>query len=584
MIVRELITLLGFKLNKQSYDSAKRAYDQIQGGLTGQNKAARGADAALTRAGQAAAQAGKQAQQAAQQTNMLGQALGMAQRFGAQLGISALLKQYVTLASDANETRGALTALFGQENIGEIDRWSKAQGAAMGRSEYDLQAYAARLGSVLGPVTKSREEAQAMAQSLSQVAVDLGSFFNTSDESAMMALRSGLTGEYESLKRYGVVINDVTLQEVARARGIKKKVTAMTVAEKTELRYQAILDRTKASQGDAVRTGQGFANASKALEAQLKDLGIGMAMTVIPRLEKIVRWARDAVTKFNKMAKGTKVLESAMYTLGAVAGILALEFYGAFVVPAIAIGALILLVDELWTTFEGGDTLIKDWLDGWFGVGTTSDLVAALKESLADINTELAGLDARGVWETFAAGADNAGFAVERLIEKLMRLAGWLNPIEAATRLLRKGGVLGQEDATDRAMGRGMDAPVAESISEELALRQRDQQANIAGGVANRAKARAERERERKYGPSTYRAAPDTSTAWTPLGATVFDNAGNPVAGDTPGAAAPPVQQNTTNNFVVNGGDPAAVKRVVDKALEDDRKKRMAAVGRRGGS
>jgi len=582
VIVRELITLLGFTLDKASYDKAKRAYDQMQGGLTGQQRAAKGADAAMTRAGQSAAQAGKQAADAAKQTNLLGQALGMAQRFGAQLGISNLLKQYVTLASDANETRGALTALFGQENIGEIDRWSKAQGAAMGRSEYDLQAYAARLGSVLGPVTKSREEAQAMAQSLSQVAVDLGSFFNTSDESAMMALRSGLTGEYESLKRYGVVINDATLAEVARARGIKKKVTAMTVAEKTELRYQAILDRTKASQGDAVRTGQGYANASKALEAQLKDLGIGMAMTVIPRLEKIVRWARDAVTKFNKIAKGTKILESAMYTLGAVAGILALEFYGAFVLPAIAIAALILVVDELWTTLEGGDSLLKDWIDGWFGVGTTADLVAWLNENLKDINEELGALDARGIWDTFAAGADNAGFAVERLIEKLMHLAGWLDPIEAATRLLRKTGVLGQGDAEDRAMGRGMDAPVAESISEEIALRQRDQMANIRGGVANREKARAERTRERKYGPSTYRAAPDTQTAWTPMGATVFDNAGNPVAGDVPEAPAPAM--NTTNNFVMNGGDPAAIKRVVDKALEDNRKKQMAAVGRRGGS
>lgn len=565
-VVRELITMLGFSVDQGSYQKAQRAYDQMQGRLSG--------------GGSGAAAAAQQVQQTAKKTtDVLGQALGMAQRFGAQFGLSAMLKQYVTLASDANETSSAIGQLFGQENIAKVEAWSQAMGATMGRSQFDLQSYAARLGSVLGPVTKSREEAQAMAQSLSELAVDLGSFFNTTDQEAMQALRSGLTGEMESLKRYGVVINEATLAELAHKRGIKKKVSQMTVAEKTELRYAAIIESTKTAQGDAARTSDGFANSSKALEAGLKDIGIIMAKTVIPAAEKLVHWARDAVVAFDKAAKGTHVLEAAFWTLATVAGVLALEFYGAFVLPAIAIAALILVVDELWTTLDGGDSILRDWIDGMFGIGKTAELVASLKESFAGINAELATLDARGVWETFVAGVQNAEFAVERLVEKLIDLAGWLNPVEAATRLLRKAGVLGQGDATERAT-RGINGRVAESISEEIAWRQRDQAGVIQAGVTQRKAARAERKREETYGPREFSMAPGQQATWTPMGYGFLDAPAQPSA-----AGGGPATVNLAAPIInINGGDTDKVRRVITETMEAERKKTIAAVGGRGRS
>ena len=578
MIVRELLTLLGFTVDKASYDKAKRAYDSLQGQMAQQTKAGQNVNAELQKQGKAA-------QDAAKGTGMLGQALGMMQRFAAQAGLSNLLRQYTTLASDANETRSALDQLFGKAGGEQVQTWSETMGAAMGRSEFDLQSYAARLGSVLGPMAKSKEEAQAMAQRFSELAVDLGSFFNTTDQDAMQALRSGLTGEYESLKRFGVVLNDTTLKEVANARGIKKKITAMTQVEKTELRYQAILDRTTAAQGDAIRTSDGYANASKALEAQLKSMGIRAARKVVPVLEKLVHWARDAVTWFGKVSQKSHVLEVAMYTLATVAGVLAAEFYGAFVLPALAIGALILLVDDLWTTLDGGQSVMRDVIDGMFGEGTTKQVVDWIKATFGPLTEAMSGLDAQGMWQTFADGADNAGFAVQRLIEKLIELAGWLDPIEAATRLLRGAGVLGQGDATERAMGRGMDAPIAESISEELMLRQRDQQAAIAAGVAARNARRAEKAREEKFGPRQFSMVPtgeQLNMPMIPFAAAPSISAPAAAGGATAGAAPTAPTVTTTNNFNINGGDLAAVKRVVGEALDADRKKTMAAVGRRG--
>lgn len=550
-VVRELITLLGFSVDKASYAKAERAYDQLYGKVS-------------TGAAQAT---GKAAQQAAKGTNQLAQALGMLQRVAAAAGLSHMVKDMVGLASDANEVKSALGQVFGEQGGEGVSAWAATMSQELGRSKYALESFASRLGAVAQPMLGNRQRAQEMSQAFAALAVDMGSFYNTSDEDALLALRSAMTGEAESIKRYGVVMNDATMQQYAFQQGIKKKITAMTIAEKTELRYGFIMQATANAQGDAKRTGDGYANSTKRLQDAMRDLKTDMGKTVIPTVEKLVHMASAGVTAFNEMAANSNILRTAMWTLAGVAGVVAFEFVGAFILPAIGVAALILLIDDLWTTMEGGESVIRDI----FGEG--------FAQSLQNIKREFDELGLVGMWENFAAGADNLGFAVQRLAEKFVNLLGWLNPIVAGFRLLKMAGqamgIVGQDDAEGRAMGRGLDAPVAGSISEELALRQRDQAASIRAGVA----ARRERERYAKYGPSSYSVVPPAA-AEPPMGYGVLQ-------APVPGAAGASGTEALTFNMaaptiVINGGDEARVKRVVTETMEAERRKTMAAVGQRG--
>src|SRR4051812_24401003 len=162
MIVRELLTLLGFTVDKASYDKAKKAYDSLQGKMTQQGKVGQTANTQLQ-------QQGKAAQDAARGTTMLGDALGMMQRFAAQAGLSAMLRNFTELASSADETQNVVKQLFGEKGLKEVMDWSESMGAAMGRSKYSLQQYASTLGAVIQPIAKSDEQAQAMAQSLAEL-------------------------------------------------------------------------------------------------------------------------------------------------------------------------------------------------------------------------------------------------------------------------------------------------------------------------------------------------------------------------------------------------------------------------------
>ena len=556
MIVRELLTLLGFTVDNASYDRAAKSYDSLQGKMLQQQKSGQQAALATQKAGQAASTA-------ARGTGALGQAVGMLQRFAATAGLSTMVKSMIDMASNANETSNVLESVFGKDKLKGIEDWSAKAGEAMGRSRFSLQQYASQLGAVLAPVTKTPEEALRMSKSLAELSVDLGSFFNTTDEDAMRALRSGLTGEYESLKRYGVVLNDTTLQEIANQRGIKKKLTQMTIAEKTELRYAAIVQRTKAAQGDAAKTLDGFANSSKAFKESLKEIGTVMGKTVLPTVNKLLKWARDGISWFAKVAQQSHLLEVAFVTLAGVAGVLALEFYGAFVLPALAIGALIILVDDLWTAMEGGESVLGKVL------GKDSNLLLGLRT----LRDEVERFDAIAVWDSFVDGAGNAVWAVGELIKELIRLAEYIPVIWAAKKVLQATGVVGPDEER-------------KSFSQRLAERQAEQGAQLGREAADRAARTKERERTAKYGPRTYSAVPAYSTA-SPYGFNAVTGTVDAPMAAAPaaGGGAPVVVNSAPPNVTINiNGDPAVVKKVVNETLDGRAKKDAAALGGRGRS
>lgn len=638
MIVRELITRLGYEVDEASFKAAERRYDQAQKRMGGSSSGGGGAKepgAKAKAAGEAASGAlDKTKESAGQLTQMLGtlgQVLG-------SLGLSAMLHNFVELASNANETTNALGELFGVKGQSEVIAWSKDMAAAMGRSEFDLQSYASRLGSVLGPVTKSREEATKMSTALSGLAVDLASFFNTSDEQAMLALRSGLTGEYESLKRYGVVLNDSTLAEIASAKGIHKKVTQMTVAEKTELRYQAIIERTKTAQGDAARTGNGFANASKALRAQIRDLGTNMAQTMIPALEKLVRFGRDAITWFNQMARGTEVLRAAFLVLGAAAMWLGRKMFMSMVIPLVEVGLLILAVDELINLFTGGRTVIGDFLDETFGLGTTDALVTSIADGFERMTTAI-GLawqkwletwatigDMQGLFDIIAGRWMGLGEDIGIMFGDLSaKIYDWLmKPIvdaqHAFSRFMKGLGVDIPEMETqsyERARGRGVNAD-AMGDDEFRGARRRERESNRRGRVDARAQAHRDyienaalaglsddelgiahtpgtawtlRRREKLKELAAAKAKEDAADALQShdpaLSAAPMSLPAGPMSSLAPGESAlesaPPIQMgDTTINVSTN--DPAVMARVAQQVVDANNKKLAAAMPRRGGT
>lgn len=181
--------------------------------------------------------------------------------------------------------------------------------ASMGEYASAAQEYAERVSDILGidpaewmrnqgvfmTITKgfgvASDRAYTMSQNLTQLGYDISSFFNIPFEESMQKLQSGISGELEPLRRLGYDLSVARLQQEAYMLGIDKKVSAMTQAEKAELRYYAIMTQVTTAQGDMARTLEAPANQLRILQAQVTQCARAIGNIFIPMLNAILPYA-----------------------------------------------------------------------------------------------------------------------------------------------------------------------------------------------------------------------------------------------------------------------------------------------------
>lgn len=202
-------------------------------------------------------------------------------------GIGTVAGITVPLASMAEEAASKFKFVFkdaAKETAAELDKFSKSAG----RSVEELKDMASAFGSLLGPMGFSSKQTGEMSTKLTKLATDLSSFYNISEADASRAIFSGLVGESEPLRRLGVQINAVRIEEEALRLGLIKSKKDLDAKSKAQAIYSLILKDTATAQGDAERTAGSFANQSRALFGVLKDIGVEVGQIFLPAATAIV--------------------------------------------------------------------------------------------------------------------------------------------------------------------------------------------------------------------------------------------------------------------------------------------------------
>jgi phage-related tail protein len=234
----------------------------------------------------------------------------------------------------------------------------------------------------------ARDDAAEMATTLVDLAADLASFKNLSIEQAMTALRGVFTGEGESLKTLGIIMQESTLKAFALSSGMKKTYEEMTQAEKVALRYAYVMSVTQNAQGDFARTSDGAANQMRIFQESVKELGASFGEILLPMITPLISGVNDVIIAFGSLPAGTKeaiigiaaiaaaigpvlVIGGQVVTLvGSIAGALAL-MHGSTVIVTPAIAGLATVM-KLFT----GGTIAATAATTAHTVATTAGTVA----------------------------------------------------------------------------------------------------------------------------------------------------------------------------------------------------------------
>ncbi len=135
---------------------------------------------------------------------------------------------------------------------------------------------------------------------------------------------------------------------------------------------------------EGVKASSDFADSMDKLAVVGKSWLSGVAVAFLPTIQKLVDWFSKATVAILEVANKSNIFQAIMVALGAVLTVFAIQAAVAaapLLLMALAIAAVVLIVDELITLFTGGKSIIGDTIDEIFGEGKSTELVVAVKEA-----------------------------------------------------------------------------------------------------------------------------------------------------------------------------------------------------------
>jgi hypothetical protein len=182
----------------------------------------------------------------------------------ATVAAGALSVKAIGLAADSAETGSAFKTVLGPAARGvqkDLDRLTKRFGT------YNPALQSAATGfAVMGKAAgKNKGDLRAFSTDLVRAGLDLESFWNIDKAQVFKSLQSGLVGESEPLKKFGIQMSQAALDAFALEQGMKKSTKEMTEQEKIALRQAFILGNLGDAHGDLARTQESYANQQRKL-------------------------------------------------------------------------------------------------------------------------------------------------------------------------------------------------------------------------------------------------------------------------------------------------------------------------------
>lgn len=183
----------------------------------------------------------------------------------------------------------------------------------------NIMNYMGSFNSLIKGFGIAEDKAYLMSKNLTQLSYDMAAYYKSMGltiDDAMQKIKSGISGELEPMRAIGIALDQATLQQTAYELGIKKKVSTMTRAQKTELLYYQTMKSTVNAQNYFVTTLAKMntrlngseklilnpATALSLLKEQFTQLGRAIGNIFIPILTAMIPYIMAATQLLKDLA------------------------------------------------------------------------------------------------------------------------------------------------------------------------------------------------------------------------------------------------------------------------------------------
>lgn len=210
----------------------------------------------------------------------------------AAVGLAKFGGDAIKAASDLEESTNAVNVAFleASESVLKIGETSSE---ALGLARTEFNQAAVRFSAFADRVVGEGGDVAEFIGGITTRAADFASVFNIDVAEALQVFQSGLAGEAEPLKRFGINLLESEVKAYALRAGIISVGESMDETQKVQARYGLLLESTAKTAGDFANTSEGLANSQRILRARFTDLQAEIGNALLPVVTDLLKAVAD---------------------------------------------------------------------------------------------------------------------------------------------------------------------------------------------------------------------------------------------------------------------------------------------------
>lgn len=201
-------------------------------------------------------------------------------------------------ASDLQETTGKFKTVFGDQ-IDVAKELERELVNSFATSTEEARRFLGEMQDLLVPMGVAPGLAANLSGEVVKLSADLGSFNNLPTGDVMRDIQSALVGNFETMKKYGVVLNATVVETKAMELGLKNAKGEIGAAEKAQAALKLIMEGSTFAIGDMERTANSYANQTKKLNALIADQQAALGQALLPAMTEVVGVLKDLTVAFS---------------------------------------------------------------------------------------------------------------------------------------------------------------------------------------------------------------------------------------------------------------------------------------------
>ncbi|WP_313452527.1 hypothetical protein [Brevundimonas sp.] len=235
------------------------------------------------------------------------------------VALGAIVGFSLSAAKRAEAVDGAFKQVF-RDMPDEAQAAVSAVANEFGRLETDVKDNFTQMRSVLTALGVDAEQSLKIVDQLQRRSLDIGAFANVEDAEAFRAVISGLTGETEPLKRFGIVVNETATKAELLRLGFKGNAEQASEGAKAIARANIIMRQSAEMHGQVARESDQLAEQEKRTRAEFTKAAEDFGRKFLPVAKDVLVWAGNALEAFNDLPGGVQNAGLALLAFVAASG------------------------------------------------------------------------------------------------------------------------------------------------------------------------------------------------------------------------------------------------------------------------